>query len=205
MSTKITRDAKNKMARYFEPRVQRYGHSYVSVGWASAESQRQRFRVMSEIAELDECRILDAGCGVGQFYGFLQEAGFEVNYTGVDLYPSMIACARRHYPDATFIKTDILSYKPETVFDYAFAVGIYNVETGDNEEVMKAIIENLYATVCKGVGVSLTYGSELPACIHSFDPDTMYEFGKRFAPDVHIRSDHLENDFAMYLYKEQEC
>ena len=45
-------------------------------------------------------RVLDAGCGPGQWAGFLHSLGTEVE--GVDLVPEFIATARRRHPEIPF-------------------------------------------------------------------------------------------------------
>jgi len=45
-------------------------------------------------------RVIDAGCGPGQWTDFLHSAGVSVE--GVDLVPAFIETARQSYPDARF-------------------------------------------------------------------------------------------------------
>lgn len=44
--------------------------------------------------------VLDAGCGPGQWTGFLAECGLDVS--GIDLVPEFLARARDRYPELTF-------------------------------------------------------------------------------------------------------
>ena len=51
------------------------------------------------------CSILDIGCGTGRDSRALSEEGFKL--TGIDLSPEMLAEARRHAADLTYLQLDI--------------------------------------------------------------------------------------------------
>jgi SAM-dependent methyltransferase len=50
-------------------------------------------------------RVLDIGCGTGDYCGRFASEGFEA--TGVDVDPEMVAAAERRYPGATFRVADM--------------------------------------------------------------------------------------------------
>src|SRR5690242_11931798 len=72
------------------------------VGWKTAESQRVRFEALTRVAPLKNSKILDVGCGLGAFWGYLKEQEIPVKYTGVDLFPGVISEAKKIYPEAKF-------------------------------------------------------------------------------------------------------
>ena len=57
------------------------------VGWRSRQNQEVRFETLASIGDLRGKSILDAGCGLGCFYGYLKDRGWEGQYTGFDLLP----------------------------------------------------------------------------------------------------------------------
>ena len=59
-------------------------------------------------AEMDRVRVLDIGCGVGQFARLLQDKGFR-NYTGIDFSGVAIAQARVRCQSFTFMQEDALT------------------------------------------------------------------------------------------------
>jgi ubiquinone/menaquinone biosynthesis C-methylase UbiE len=65
-------------------------------------------------------KVLDIGCGPGQFTGYLHDHGFDVE--GIDLSDEMLAIARAQFPQLTFAKMDMrrLEY-PDTSFDGVLA------------------------------------------------------------------------------------
>jgi 2-polyprenyl-3-methyl-5-hydroxy-6-metoxy-1,4-benzoquinol methylase len=67
-------------------------------------------------------RILDAGCGTGDYCGRFAAEGFEA--CGVDLDPAMIKAARMRYPAATFHCLDMMEIAGlGSAFDLMFCIG----------------------------------------------------------------------------------
>jgi SAM-dependent methyltransferase len=91
---------------------QLYGPTFGATLWNSRASQRIRFQVMAEIFPLAARRVLDAGCGTGDFLAFLEEVGqLPAAYTGIDALPTIIDEARRRAfrSPAEFIVGDIIA------------------------------------------------------------------------------------------------
>jgi len=65
---------------YFSSLVDRYGVDARSLDWGSRQSQHLRFSVLAGIGSMQGARILDVGCGLGDFYGWLREPGYECDY-----------------------------------------------------------------------------------------------------------------------------
>ena len=71
------------------------GHGAVA---QSKVSHLKRFRKMMELGDFNGKSLLDVGCGVGGFYGFLKERDVRVDYTGIDICEDMIRAAKQDYP-----------------------------------------------------------------------------------------------------------
>lgn len=62
-------------------------------------------------------RILDVGCGTGLLCQYIQQqidsaSSPPAQVVGVDYSAEMVNIARMCYPDATFVQTDFLAYRP---------------------------------------------------------------------------------------------
>lgn len=69
-------------------------------------------------------RLLDAGCGLGQWTAFLTKEGFEVY--GVDISKSTIELLRSKFPNLKFAHGDVRNLEfPDNYFDAAFAWGVF--------------------------------------------------------------------------------
>jgi SAM-dependent methyltransferase len=72
-------------------------------------------------ARLQPRRVLDAGCGTGEFAGLFDEAG----YLGVDLHPGYLRLAGRLHPRHRFMLSDLLAWGGEgEPFDLALVNGV---------------------------------------------------------------------------------
>src|SRR5688500_4471866 len=68
-------------------------------GWTRRAVQEARFRVMAGVGDLEGTSVLDAGCGLADFYAYLEREGTSVQYSGIDLTPAMLAAAKERYPE----------------------------------------------------------------------------------------------------------
>src|SRR6266571_3229059 len=86
----------------------KHGAKLAALGWLR-ESQQKRFEILAEVGAMRDSRLLDVGCGFGDFLAFLEERGLvPATYTGVDVVPQFIDEAKRRYPASTFFIADVL-------------------------------------------------------------------------------------------------
>jgi len=86
----------DKYLRPYREAVERFGPNFQATLWTSRESQRIRFDVMMDLAGFDDCVILDAGCGTGDFAEHLHSSKVDfVRYIGIDAVPEVIEAAKR--------------------------------------------------------------------------------------------------------------
>ncbi len=188
---------------YFKWRIEEHGSDLRALDWHSVESQRARFKVLTEIGDLKGHSILDVGCGFGDFYGFLNESDIEFStYLGLDLVEEMIERARRKYPDAAFVAKNILQNIVEP-FDYVLASGLFYLKLESWFSYTRSMLEEMFSICRLGVGVNfLNFYSEKhsPGSYYAF-PATMLEVALELSQKVVLRCDYKPNDFTIYIYK----
>ena len=95
-----------------------HSHNYIE-RWESFEAQGRDIdgeaRLIDALAS-DGDRILDAGAGTGRLAGYLAarnaatgDTGRNLQLTGVDIDPVLVAAARQDHPDATWLVADLVS------------------------------------------------------------------------------------------------
>lgn len=85
-----------KYLRPYRLAAQVHGADFRATLWNSRASQRIRFEIMAETFDFTGRRVLDAGCGMGDFLAFLEEIGQRpAGYTGIDALPTIIDAARQ--------------------------------------------------------------------------------------------------------------
>jgi SAM-dependent methyltransferase len=99
---------------YLEPyrrAVDQFGDTFEVALWATPVTQLSRFEVFAQMGDLGGKRVLDAGCGRGDFAAWLVEQQIEfTSFVGVDGVPELIEFARaRGLPRAEFRCGDLLN------------------------------------------------------------------------------------------------
>jgi len=89
------------MPDYLEPyhdAMKRFGPSFETTLWRNRSFQVKRFEVFGDMVDPAGRRLLDAGCGLGDLYDYLEHAGSAPSlYVGLDALSGMVEeAARRH-------------------------------------------------------------------------------------------------------------
>lgn len=203
------RDAYAERTRaFYEGEVRRHGFSYRGLGYNNQDSQLRRFAVLAEVADLDGCRVLDVGAGLGDFLAFLWGRGVVCDYTGLDLCEHLVDRARERFAGRCegphrFLAGDILAHEDEP-YDYVVSSGIFGLKTRDTVARVEPTLERLYALSRRGVAVNFLSAR---ATVHAarseyLEPGAVLDAGFRLTPALQLRHDYLPNDFTLYLYRE---
>lgn len=194
--------------------VRRHGASFHATLWASRESQRARFRVLTEMMSLAGRSIVDAGCAIGDFAAYLAEHNILYgHYTGLDAVPELLAEARaRDLPRATFLDIDFVADEAAfTRFDappdvIAFSGSLNTLE----QDHAAAILERAWPAA----GHALLFNflsardgrpplrDELkdltapPDPAQRFDPIDLLDWALTKTPNVRFRQDYLKGHDA---------
>ncbi|MBC7771172.1 MAG: class I SAM-dependent methyltransferase [Pyrinomonadaceae bacterium] len=101
-------------AEYLAPyrrAVNRIGPCFEALLWANLRSQTARFRTISQMIDLSDLCVLDAGCGRADLAAYLVEQRINyARYLGVDAIPELLEAARgRSIARASFRLCDFVS------------------------------------------------------------------------------------------------
>jgi SAM-dependent methyltransferase len=192
------------MINHYTRLLSEHGISPRALDWGSATSQRRRFDVLVEIADLRAASVLDVGCGVGDLVSVLNERYANLRYAGYDLTPAMVAVAATRFPNAHFEIRDIVTDPPGHAFDYVFASGIFTFLAGHPLEDMQAIVRAMYALARRGVAFNClsTWASNRQAGEFLANPLDTIAFCRTLTPHVVLRHDYMVHDFTVYMYRE---
>ena len=212
---------KSQQIAYFEGLLAQHGANYKALDWNSPESQRLRFKIFKEIfvygKKASGVSVLDAGCGLGDLYGFFKAEGLlhrnRISYIGYDVSPKLLEAARKKYPDAKFELIDILEDRYVPKFDYVFCSGIFNIRTSEENEHLDFVKEMLFRMYdLSSCGVAVNFLSEgalpigSPEDLNSsryfyFKPDEILNFCRFVCSRYILRHDYHPGDFTVYLLK----
>ena len=157
----------------------------------SQTGQQERFA--SVLAALDPQpgeSLLDFGCGTG---ALSERLPIEIDYTGYDWAPGMLARARDEHPGRKFVPV-LVGSLPYTVayFDLIACVGPFNLPEGWSKTRTWATIEELWARCRRALAVCL-YAGEDPVCL------IYNEYEIPFWQDSVTVTRHRSNDLLLLM------
>jgi ubiquinone/menaquinone biosynthesis C-methylase UbiE len=99
---------------------------------------KEEFKFYDAILKEYKCqKILELGCGSGNLARYFLQSGYD--YTGVDLYDSMLEIAAKVEPAARFIQGDMRHLSFENEFDAVVIAGRSYTYMTKNDDVDKAL------------------------------------------------------------------
>lgn len=147
------------VADYYAAKLATHGATPSGVDWKNAEIHELRHRQFLRLLEgAPDASVLDLGCGYGDFFRFLRDAGHRGSFVGYDIVPGMIAQARELHGEAADRQWR-LGHKPEETLDFAVSSGIFNIKGGVSSErwarYVNATIELLAGAGRRGFAFNL--------------------------------------------------
>ena len=192
-------------ARWYEDKVRRFGYDYRGLGFRTRSSQEKRFTALLGLGDFHGRRLLDVGCGFGDFLAFLLERGIRPIYTGIDLCEPMAARGRERFDalHGEFVACDVLDYEPGNTFDFVVASGIFGLDAQGARERIRPTIERMFGWARVGAAANfLSRRSPAPAEARVYvEPAEMLELGLELTPAARLDHTYLPNDFTLHLYK----
>lgn len=191
--------------RWYEDNVRRFGYDHRGLGFRTRSSQEKRFEALLALGDFHGRRVLDVGCGFGDFLLFLWKRGIRPVYTGLDVCEPMVARGRERFPpeQGRFVHGDALEHTPDEPYDYVVASGIFGFESHGARERIRPTVERMFAWAREGLAVNfLSRRSPAPAEARVYvDPAEMLELGLSLTPAARLDHSYLPNDFTLHLYR----
>jgi len=187
----------------YNDRLKKYGRDIRTLASGTAERHRLRFQILCEVGIEPGTRILDLGCGFGDFYGYLKDQGISVDYTGYDINPNLVESARNAFPSARFEVKDIQKEDfPE--FDYIVSSNAFNLKLrdSDNYELIEEVLHICFEHANKGVAADLlsSYVDYKSSEAFHYNPERVFSTAKKITKRVCLRHDYPLYEFCVYLY-----
>ncbi len=191
-----------KTDAYFAERLDRFGAGIRALDYGSRESQQARFDVLLSACDYRGKRVLDIGCGLGDFGMLLRERVPEAKYVGVDICERMVAEAQQRGLEAHHL--DICSNAEPPSGDVVIANGVFYLLAGERERKMERLIARMFGLTGEVlIFTSLSNWQHVDDDDEEFraDPMRVLEFCRSLSPSVCLRHDYLPHDFCISLRK----
>lgn len=201
-----------ELRAHYRALFKQHGANAHAVQWSSTATQRNRFRVLSEILEPNET-VIDVGAGLGDLLSFLrEERGFVGRYTGLDLVPEFVTHARERYQSdksAIFSVANVLEDDLPRA-DVYLSSGLFNNRMDDNWGYLTRILARMYERAERAVAFNAlsTYVDYQDAHLYYCDPLALFDHIKRnltrrvvLRHDYLVKADSMPFEFTMVLYR----
>jgi len=113
--------------KFYTSAIQKYGTTAKGVNWNNNSTQTIRFKTILKLLpkELKNYSLLDAGCGFGDFYTYMQKnKNLPKDYIGVDCHDDMVSIASNN-TGCEILNLDIIK-KELPSSDYIVCSGAMN-------------------------------------------------------------------------------
>lgn len=196
----MKKNIRDEIFNHYTDLYKKYGETPASLGWPKGR-QNLRFKIMSEIGELKNSKVLDVGCGFGDFFSYLKIKKKNVKYVGVDINPIFIDIAKSRHKNGTFFTRDIEKEKFRNFFDWSFAIGTTN--TGGTYDYIENSLKEMLRISKKGIAMDFmsSYVDFRRKGSSHFEPEKIFKIAKKLSKRVVIRHDYLPFEFCIYIYK----
>jgi 2-polyprenyl-3-methyl-5-hydroxy-6-metoxy-1,4-benzoquinol methylase len=193
---------KKELLCFYDRHLKDFGDSPQAVRW-TPKGQLLRYETFLEIAgDLSGKRVLDFGCGKGDFYGFIKGKGVPINYYGIDINENLIALAKKKYPDVEFVAMDIDEVEFGQKFDMILVCGVFNLRIAGIEESMKDVLKKLFALCRESLHVNFLtyYVPQRNVELFYVKPEEILRFA---IPDLSLTVTlrHMQEDIYLSIYR----
>lgn len=193
---------------YYNKNNQPNKPDYYLLGWESEAAQHYRFKALVNNLNLNEKKILDIGCGTGNFLEYIEQRFSNFEYTGVDILEHMIAIAKRKKLKGKFLCIDIFKENPfgHNEFDKIFASGIFNINLGNNKKFIIDALKLFDFISKETISFNLLYDKSPDKEDKYFytSPDEIISLIKNNYPNnfnIKVIEGYLQNDFTVVCDK----
>ncbi len=192
--------------------VERFGPGFRATLWGSEEAQHLRFDIMMMLAAFDECTILDAGCGTGDFAARLLQLEVPfARYIGMDALEPVIATAvQRGLPRCEFRVADFVT-NPEVMReaepDFVCLSGTLNTM---DEDTARGLISAAFDVAAQGVVFNFLSDRHHPKWnnrnlgpAHRFDTMAWLDWAFQKSCRVSFTQDYLDGHDATIMIRHE--
>jgi len=197
--------ARQYVLSFYDKTLRMFGDRPEALRWTS-RGQVLHHEALLDIADsIHGKKVLDFGCGKGDFCRFLKQRDIQVDYTGLDINEKLIGMAREKNPGTLFRVFDIEQDTLDEDFDYIFLCGVFNLNIQGIDEVIRSALKKLFGRCRIGLAFNAlsAHNPKKDFELYYVSPEDIFSFAIRnLSPFVSIRHDRMPYDFTMFVYRE---
>ncbi|HET7099375.1 MAG TPA: class I SAM-dependent methyltransferase [Patescibacteria group bacterium] len=214
-------DTSEKIKIGYQNKFKKYGVDAKSLYWSGKGAAHQRFRQFWAEIDFNDKKVLDVGCGFGEFGKFILKRYANVEYTGVDIVPEFITEATKLVPRGKFMAANYLKDPPSLLqsfgragkmdghYDVVVASGILNSNVeGRNLEYRKEGIAKLFDLTSNVLAFNMLGAHPQPendneSNVWYADTLEILEYCMTLTRRVILRANYHSKDFTILMYRQK--
>lgn len=204
-STAISSADAGSIRQWYQDRIKVYGTTFQSLSAGPLERERIRHGVHAAALSGPAPEVLDIGCGIGRFYGFLKDMARPCRYTGYDLVPEYLARCRELYPEVAVQERNVPLQAIQGEFDTIVASQVFNhrYAHAQNLEVVESVLQAAFRACRFSLSVDMlsTYVDYEEQHLYYYHPEQIFSMAKAVSRRVLLRHDFAPFEFCIQLYK----
>ena len=186
--------------KFYQQAINKHGYTPKGLHWNSKKTQHVRFQAIKDMLpnDISKFSLVDAGCGFGDFYVWLQQQNIELSsYTGVDTIQEMVDFAKKNTAQ-NIIKADICTDDVK-VADYYICSGAMNVL---NKFETHLFIQKCYSLCNYAFVFNILYGTKISQTYNYMTKQQIYSIAKELkVKNIKTNTSYLKNDITVAFYK----
>jgi len=185
---------------FYKQAIKKHGVTPQGLCWLSHAHQQMRFDMIYELLpeDLQESTLVDAGCGFGDFYSYLEHNNnLPKEYIGIDSIDTMCEIARKK-TNSQIIHADLTNTEIK-VSDYIVCSGAMNLLTYFETLLF---INNCYKSSKKAFVFNILCGEDNSYTYNYFSKQKIKSVAKELnVGRVKFFEGYLENDITVAFYR----
>jgi SAM-dependent methyltransferase len=154
---------------------------------------------------LNNKKILDVGCGLGDLILFLnQKVGNNFSYKGIDISEDLIDSAKKEWSkeNIKFEVSDIFEIR-ENDFDICLLSGALSYKIVDNEGYARSCIKRMFELSNDAIALNFltSYVDFQVEKNHHYNPSDIFNFAKTLTKYVNLIHDYPLWEFTIQMFK----
>jgi len=183
---------------YYTTAIQRHGKSAQGVHWNSKRTQYKRFEVLlGMIDDIEDTSIVDAGCGFGDLYLYMQEQEkIPRSYRGLEVMEAMVEEARNRTGCEIGCCDVLVDALPEA--DYYICSGAMNILTPSESGLF---IRRCFEASRMGFVFNMLLGEDDSLVYNYCQPEAIRSIAEELRAGFSMQKGYLPRDFTVRLTK----
>lgn len=184
-------------ATFYQASIAEYGLNARGVHWHSREAQEIRFDQLLALLPSDAREIIDAGCGFGDLYVYMDGCDRAISYVGLDALEVMVAEATVRTSQPIY-QCDIL-HDPLIGGEFYLCSGALNILTRYEAH---RFIRRCYEASGRGMIFNFLEGEDTSMTYNYLSSSQIQALGHHLGARMEFRSGYYGDDCTVAFYKE---